>query len=433
MTLHWRHQVDVSVSRRGQIRRRDFLRGITAASVAAGTLGWRDLVMLNAGELEKRGMSCILLWMQGGPSPYETFSPKPGHENGGETKAIDTSVSGIQISENFPEVAKVIEHAAIIRSMTSKEGSHPRATHLLHTGYLPNASVKYPAFGSIVSRQIVRDGLELPAFVQIGSNNRDSSGGGILGIEYDPFVMPQAGKVPTNAAPTTEVARYNRRLDLLARLEADHAASGASHEVDEHGKLYKKAARMIQSSQMKAFDLDEEPQAVRESYGSSQFGLSCLLARRLVEIGVPSIEVTMGGWDTHQDNFARVKNLAGQVDGPLAYLLTDLKQRGMLDTTLVVWMGEFGRTPRINPRAGRDHYPRAFNVLVAGGGIQGGRVIGSTDASGGTVENRPVTVADLFQTFCKSLKIDATIENIAPNGRPIKIVDGGEPVSELFA
>ncbi|MEX0979309.1 MAG: DUF1501 domain-containing protein [Pirellulales bacterium] len=433
MTLHLRHQVDVSVSRRGLIRRRDFLRGITAASVAAGTLSWRDLVMLQAGELQKRGMACILLWMQGGPSQFETFSPKPGHANGGDTKAIDTAVPGIQISENFPHMAKAIEHAALIRSMTSKEGSHPRATYLLHTGYLPTASVKYPAFGSIVAKQTSCEQLDLPAFVRIGNNNRDGGGAGILGIEYDPFVMPQAGKSPTNAAPTTEIDRYHRRLDLLGRLEADHAAAGARHEVGEHQKLYQKASRMILSSQMKAFDLDDEPAAIREGYGSSQFGLSCLLARRLVETGVPSIEVTLNGWDTHLDNFARVKNLAGQVDQPLAYLLDDLNQRGMLDTTLVVWMGEFGRTPRINPRGGRDHYPRAFNVLLAGGGIRGGQVIGSTDESGANVADRPVAVADLFQTFCKCLKIDPSIENIAPNGRPIKIVDGGTAVAELFA
>lgn len=433
MTVHLRHQVNVSVSRRGLIRRRDFLRGISAASVAAGTLSWRDLVMLQAGELRKRGKSLILLWMQGGPSHFETFSPKPGHENGGETPAIDTSVSGIQISANFPEVAKVMQHAAIIRSMTSKEGSHPRATHLLHTGYLPNASVKFPSFGAIVSQQIQSEGLELPAFVQIGNQNRDNTGGGILGIEYDPFVLDRAGRIPTNAAPTTEVDRYNRRLGLLSRLEAEHAATGSAAEVDEHQKLYRKASRMILSEQMRAFDLDDEPESIREGYGSSQFGLSCLLARRLVETGVPSVEVTMGGWDTHQDVFSRVSDLAGQVDQPLAYLLTDLKQRGLLDSTLVVWMGEFGRTPRINPRGGRDHYPRAFNALLAGGGIQGGQVIGKTDAAGGTVEDRPVTVTDLLQTFCKSLAIDPTIEHIAPNGRPIKIVDGGEPVNELFA
>jgi uncharacterized protein (DUF1501 family) len=190
---------------------------------------------------------------------------------------------------------------------------------------------------------------------------------------------------------------------------------------------------MILSSQMKAFDLEQEPAAVREAYGSSQFGLGCLLARRLVETGVPSIEVTLGGWDTHLDNFPRVKELAGQVDQPLAYLIADLKQRGLLDSTLVVWMGEFGRTPRINPRVGRDHYPRAFNVLLAGGGIQGGQVIGSTDEAGTDVVDRPVGPTDLLQTFCKSLQIDPSFENIAPNGRPIKIVDGGTPVSELFA
>jgi uncharacterized protein (DUF1501 family) len=430
MTMHLRHQVDVSVSRRGEIRRRDFLRGIAATSVAAGTLSWRDMVALQAKELQKRGMSCILLWMSGGPSQFETFSPKPGHENGGETKAIDTSVAGIQISENFPHVAKMMHEAALIRSMTSKEGSHPRASYLMHTGYLPTANVKYPAFGSIVAQQNPRAELDLPAFVRIGANSRDGSGGGLLGIEYDPLVMPVAGKPPTNSAPTTAVDRYHRRLSLLDRLEAGNAAA---HEVAEHQKLYQKASRMILSSQMKAFDLDQEPAAVREAYGDSQFGLGCLLARRLVESGVPSIEVTLGGWDTHQDNFPRVKSLAGQVDQPLAYLLTDLKQRGLLDSTLVVWMGEFGRTPKVNPRAGRDHYPRAFNVLLAGGGIRGGQVIGSTDESGTDVADRPVGPTDLLQTFCKSLQIDPSFENIAPNGRPIKIVDGGVPVAELFA
>jgi hypothetical protein len=190
---------------------------------------------------------------------------------------------------------------------------------------------------------------------------------------------------------------------------------------------------MILSSQMKAFDLEAEPTAMREGYGSSQFGLGCLLARRLVESGVPCVEVVQGGWDTHLDNFPRTKDLAGEIDQPLGFLLNDLAQRGMLESTLVIWMGEFGRTPKINPRAGRDHYPRAFNALLAGGGILGGQLIGRTDEGGGEVADRPVQVADLFQTFCKSLKINPTTENIAPNGRPIKIVDGGQPVGELFA
>jgi hypothetical protein len=433
MTLHLRHQMDVTVGRRGVIGRRDFLRGISAASIAAGTLSWRDLVSLEAAQIAKRGRACILLWMQGGPSQFETFSPKPGHPNGGETKAIGTSISGIQISEHFPQTAKVMEHAAIIRSMTSKEGSHPRATYLMHTGYLPTASVKYPSFGSIIAQQVAHPELELPAFVQIGAGVRNGAGGGLLGVEYDPFQMPEAGKIPTNAAPTTKEDRYQRRLALLSSLESGYAASGPKEEVAEHQKLYKKAARMILSSQMSAFDLEHEPASIREGYGDSQFGLSCLLARRLVETGIPCVEITLNGWDTHFDNFPRTKELAGTVDKPLAYLLTDLAERGMLDSTLVVWMGEFGRTPKVNPRAGRDHYPKAFNALVAGGGIRGGRVIGSTDESGSDVADRPVNVNDLFQTFCKSLRIDPTAENIAPNGRPIKVVDGGKVVEELFA
>jgi uncharacterized protein (DUF1501 family) len=433
MTLHVRHQMNVSVGRGGVIGRRDFLRGITSASIAAGTLSWRDLIALEAGQLQKRGMACILLWMQGGPSHFETFSPKPGHANGGETKAISTSVPGIEVSENFPYMAKAMQDAAIIRSMTSKEGSHPRATFLMHTGYLPTASVKFPSFGSIVAQQTAHAELELPAFVRIGGGTRDGAGGGILGVEYDPFLMPVAGKLPTNTALPTDTPRYARRLDLLGRLEADYAANGAKDEVAEHQKLYQKASRMILSSQMRAFDLDGESAATRDAYGSSQFGLSCLLARRLVETGVPCVEVVLNGWDTHFDNFPRVKELAGQVDQPLAYLLADLKQRGLLDTTLVVWMGEFGRTPKINPRGGRDHYPRAFNAVLAGGGIRGGQVIGKTDPGGSDVEDRPVGVADMFQTFCKSLKINPAAENIAPNGRPIKIVEGGKPVDELFA
>ncbi len=433
MSLHLRHQMEVQFGRGGTIGRRDFLRGITAASVAAGTLSWRELVAFEAPQIRQRGRACILLWMQGGPSHFETFSPKPDHPNGGEVKAISTSVPGIEICEYYPEFAKMMHEAAIIRSMSSKEGSHPRATYLMHTGYLPTASVKYPTFGSIVSQQLPHADLELPAFVRIGGRLQNSSGGGILGVEYDPFLMPVAGKLPTNAEPTTDLARYNRRLGLLGSLEHTAVNSNAKQEVSEHQKLYTKASRMIQSSQMKAFDLDHESSEIREGYGDGQFGLGCLLARRLVETGVPCVEIVVNGWDTHLDNFPRTKELASQIDGPMAYLLKDLKQRGLLDTTLVVWMGEFGRTPKINPRAGRDHYPKAFNVVVAGGGTRGGQVIGKTDEAGGEVTDRPVGVADLFQSFCQSLKINPKLENIAPNGRPIKIVDGGKPVDELFA
>jgi hypothetical protein len=425
------HCVSATVDRTQVVRRRDFLRGVSAAALAAGTLSWTDLMTAEADELRKRGMACILLWMQGGPSQFETFSPKPGHANGGKTKAIPTSVPGIEIAENFPEMAKAMHEAAIIRSMTSKEGSHPRATFLLHTGYLPTASVKYPSLGALVTHEIADPTSQLPSFVRVGGRGQNTSGGGFLGVQYDPFDIQNPNAPPTNTRPTTDVARYQRRLELLERLQSDFARD-ARQEVADHRKLYDRAAKMILSPEMQAFDLGQEKETMRDAYGRTQFGAGCLLARRLIESGVTFVEVTSNGWDTHDDNFNRSKRLAGDVDQPFAQLIRDLKDRGMLDRTLIVWMGEFGRTPNINPRGGRDHYPRAFNVALAGGGIRGGQVIGKTDQGGVSVVDRPVTVQDLFQTVCAALKIDADKENTSGIGRPIKIVDGGEAVKELI-
>ncbi|MBX9790235.1 MAG: DUF1501 domain-containing protein [Pirellulales bacterium] len=427
-------QTRVTVNRQGVVGRRDFLKCVSASALAAGTVTWTDLVAASADDLRRRGRACILLWMQGGPSQFETLDPKPGHANGGATEAIDTTVSGIRIAANFPNLAKQMKHAAILRSLTSKEGNHQRATFLMHTGYAPTASVKHPALGSIVARELGRPECELPAFVRIGGDirQRNSGNGGFLGVEYDPFAIREAGKLPENAAPTTEVTRYRRRLDLLEKLEADYAKGDGSQRVVDHRKLYEKTSRMILSKDMRAFDLEREPAAVREAYGSTPFASGCLLARRLVESGVPFVEVQLNGWDTHDNNFDRVKQLSGQVDQPVANLLADLDARGILERTLVIWMGEFGRTPKINPRNGRDHYPRAFSALLAGGGVRGGQVVGSTTAGGDEVAERPILVTDFFQTLCRSLEIDPAKENMTPIGRPIKIVDGGQPVSELF-
>ncbi len=427
------HHVQLTVNRGRVVRRRDFLKSVSLAGLAGGALGWSDLVSLKADELRSRGMSCILLWMQGGPSQFETFSPKPNHENGGETKAIATATAGIQIADNLPELAKVMNQLCVIRSMTSREGSHPRATSLLHTGYLPTASVKYPSLGALVAKELRDAQCQLPAFVQIGRNRLGSAGGGLLGVEFNPFAVNDANRPPSDVTPATETSRFRRRLGLLDKLEADFAAEGGKELVKNHRKLYDKTSKMILSPQMRTFDLADEPRLARDAYGDSSFGASCLLARRLVESGVTFVECVAGNWDTHQDNFDRNRQLTKQVDQPFAQLITDLKQRGLLDSTLVVWMGEFGRTPRINPRGGRDHYPRAFNVALAGAGVRGGQVIGETDPSGSSVSERPVSVADLFQTFCKALKIDPNKEHMSSIGRPIKIVDGGQPVDEVFA
>jgi hypothetical protein len=226
--------------------------------------------------------------------------------------------------------------------------------------------------------------------------------------------------------------RFTRRLDLMQDLEKDFAEAGGGTRVQDHQALYGGAAHMVLSPGLKAFDLQQEKATVRDRYGRNPFGQGCLLARRLVEQGVTFVEVGLGGWDTHQDNFNRVGKLAKTADPGMAALIGDLKERGMLEQTLVIWMGEFGRTPKINPNTGRDHFPRAFNVALAGGGIKGGQVIGTTSADDMQVTNRPVKVADLFCTFCQSLKINPRKENVSPGGRPIKLVDGGQVVKELL-
>lgn len=432
MSFRLERYIHARTNRDGVFDRRDFLRVAAATGAAAGLVGWTDAICRSAEDLRKRGMACILLWMGGGPSQFETFSPKPGHENGGETKAISTAVSGIQIAESLPKCAGIVNDFAIIRSMTSKEASHPRATFLMHHAYPPLGAVKYPTLGAHVAQHIGTPGFDIPSFVRIGSKGVDAGNGGFLGVDYDPFILQNPEAKPENTQPATRDERYNRRLEMLKAVEADFGGVEGADLVADHQKLIKKSSAMIQSPRMAAFDLSQESDKMRDAYGRTRFGAGCLLARRLVETGVTFVEVNQDGWDTHDDNFTRTASNNAVIDQPMAQLVTDFKQRGMLDRTLVIWMGEFGRTPRINPRAGRDHYPRAFNVALAGGGVRGAQVIGETDEGGVEVKNRPVTVSDLFRTIYKALGIDADHENMSRIGRPIKLVDGGEVVRELL-
>jgi uncharacterized protein (DUF1501 family) len=424
----------IQTNRDGVINRRSFLRRVALGSAGLGLLGWKDAVTLHAEDLRKRGMACILLFMRGGPSQLETFDPKPGNGNGGPTKASATAVAGIQIAESWTNVGKAMNDIALIRSLTNREGEHQRATYQLHTGYIPAGGVKHPSFGSLVASEIAPDEFDLPHFVSVG-NRATTIGSGFLGMSFAPFVVPNPSQMPSNVELPQGVTsgRLSRRLELLKELEQDFAEAGGGPRVDGHTSLYGSAAQMVLSPRLKAFDVSQEKDAVRRHYGQTPFGQGCLLARRLVEQGVTFVEVESNGWDTHQDNFKRVEALSETVDPAFAALVGELKERGRLDKTLVIWMGEFGRTPRINPNTGRDHFPRAFSVALGGGGIQGGRVIGATSADGTTVTDRPVAVADLFCTFCQALGINPRKENRTPQGRPIKIVDGGQPVKELFA
>lgn len=430
--LTTQHHEQVKVRKHG-VSRRGFLHTVSAGTLAAGTLSLRDVMSLQAAELRKQGKSMILLWMGGGPSQFETFDPKPDHANGGETKAISTSVPGIQIAQGWDKTAAIMDDLALIRSMTNKEGSHPRATYQMHTGYIPSGSVKHPSLAASIAKEISDPEFDLPAVVSVGA----TQGAGFLGVQYEPFMVQDPSRMPQNVATTVPTNRYGRRLGLLDRLEDEFADRGGEAVVKNHRDLYGKTSKMILSSDLKAFDISDEPDSIKAQYGDSNFGRGCLLARRLVEAGTTFVEVSSrgqgGNWDTHDNLYERVGDLTASIDPATAGLITDLKNRGLLENTLVVWMGEFGRTPRINPRGGRDHYPRVFNAAMAGCGIKGGQVIGSSTADGTSVKDDPVTASDLFCTICKSLDVDPRKENMSPLGRPMKIVDGGAPVEKLFA
>jgi hypothetical protein len=418
----------VTINGEGALRRRDFLRSVGLGGVG---LSFTDWMAVHADVLRQRRMACILLWMAGGPSQFETFDPKPEHANGGETEVIETVVPGVQIARGWEKTAAVMNRIALVRSMTNKEGNHARASYHLHTGYLPTGTLKHPNFGCNVAAELCDTAFDLPHMVSIGG---PTVGAGFLGVSYEPFQVTSAERPPTNVALQVPSTRFDRRLRLLGALEnAGFERRGGYDRVQEHKALYAQTAALVKSPRMEAFDISKEESTLRDAYGRTPFGQGCLLARRLVEAGVTFVEVQSRGWDTHDNGKDRIGTLASAVDPGFATLVTDLQQRGLLDSTLVVWMGEFGRTPRVNPRAGRDHFPRAFSMAMAGAGVRGGSVIGATSKDGTDVTDRPVTVPDLLASFCSALKIDAGKENMTSVGRPMKIVDGGEAVHELFA
>ncbi len=422
--------MQVKTNADGVLSRRTFLRSAAAGVVGAGLF---DTLALNAQELRRRQMSCVLLFMRGAPSQFETFDPKPGHANGGPTTAVQTAVPGVSIASTWTNVAREMRDISIIRSMNNREGEHQRATYLMHTGYIPAGGVRHPSIGSIVASEIGPRDFDLPHFVSVG-NRFSTIGSGFLGMQVAPFVVADPNQMPNNTQLPAEstAARLNRRLNLMQDLEQDFSEAGGEARVRDHRAIINSAANLVRSPRLQAFDLSRETAATRDRYGRTTFGQGCLLARRLVETGVTFVEVELNGWDTHQNNFETTTRLSRQADAGFASLVQDLRQSGRLDRTLVIWMGEFGRTPRINANNGRDHYPRAFSVAMAGGGIRGGRVIGSTSAGGNDIANRPVGVADLFCTFCQALGVDPRKENQTPIGRPIRIVDGGQHVRELF-
>ncbi len=376
---------------------------------------------------QAKAKNLILLWMTGGPSQLDTFDPKSGVETAGPFASIESAVSGIRISEHLPNVAKQMKQLALIRSMSSAEGNHVRATHFSLTGYLPGG-IKYPTIGSVVTSMIQEHG-PLPNFVSIGQGQLS---GGFLGAEYASFNVRNAGHMQEMMMPSVpDTTRLDRRLALIEAVDRTFAKTEPALARD-HGSMRKSAVSLMRSEQKSAFDLRDVPEKIRTAYGDTPFGRSALVARRLLDVGVRVVQVEMGGWDTHVENFTANQKLCAELDLGMSALIAELAASGRLSETLVVWMGEFGRTPKINKNNGRDHFPHAYTVALAGGGIRGGQVVGSTSHTGEEIADRPVKVPELLATIYHCLGIPPDHRLGEPRGRPISAVpDDAKPIAEL--
>jgi hypothetical protein len=433
------------------MNRRHFLKHVaTASALAIPGLKFLQGLRAAGAQLRKQNKSLIVLWMGGGPSHMDLWDLKPGEQTGGEFKPQRTPVSGIQVSEILPTVNRQFKHLSIVRSLVTNEGSHDRGTVLMNTGRQPNPVVQYPALGAVTSSQLGSKEVALPAFIGVGGTAQ-RIGPGFLGMMYAPFTVQNAGQPPANIRPPGNLGgnelevmeRLHRRQRLFYTVEdhfndsvlphlrnpADREAAGSPAQA--HEAVYKKAFDLTVSPLRTIFDVNKEPAKVLDAYGRNGFGQGCLLARKLVEQGVSCVEVDLGGWDNHANIFTTLKrNLGPTLDKGMGSLVQDLVDRGMWKNTVVLWMGEFGRTPRINQNNGRDHWARCWSVVLGGGALQGGHVYGATSKDGMDVADSPCSVGDLFATVFKGLGLDPGTKIRDNLGRPMSIADG-QPLKGL--
>ncbi len=412
--------------------RRHFVSHLAGASAMFGSaLSLGHSLRLHADDLKRRRKSAILLWMGGGPSTIDIWDLKPGTATGGPFRPISTS-GDVQICEHMPLMAKQMHHMAVIRSMSTREADHTRGRYYMHTGYAPNPNVEHPSYGAVIAHELMnqRPDLQIPPFISVGGG---SVGPGFLGMAWAPFSVSSNGQV-RNLNMGLDRKRLVSRLQTLDLIEQRFIKQRRGLSSDEHRQVVQKAVYLMTSEQMKAFKVDQEPQAVRDRYGTDAFGRSCLMARRLVEVGVPFVEVGFGGWDNHQNIFPTLAdNKLPTLDKAMSALTEDLEQRGLLQDTAIIWMGEFSRTPRINGNTGRDHWARAWSVVVGGGGIKGGQAIGATTEDGTRVDTDPYTAEDVMASVCQALGISLETTFTSRNGRPMKIANSGKVIKELFA
>ncbi len=401
---------------------------------AAGTFLGMNVRTLVARAGEDRKASAehvILFWNGGGCSHIDTFDPKPGRDVQGDLEPIKTSVAGIQISEIFPLLAKQMKHIALIRSIAGQNGDHGRATYQLQTSYGQSANLQHPGIGSVVVSEKKAMG-DLPAYVTVGGQAPKA---GYLGQKCEAYFVGRPGeKDPYLAFPSgIGDTRGNKRLDILKKMNDKQAGTLPGEEVSGAQTALSDAVRLMRSPALEAFEVRKEKPEVLERYGDTEFGRSALLARRLVEKGVRFVQVNRGGFDVHANAFPAMRDHGDVMDPALAALIGDLAESGLLKKTMIVMLSEFGRTPKINMTMGRDHHPGVFSCLFAGGGVKGGQVIGSSDEDAMQPKDRPVKVTHLHASICHALGIDPNKEVMTPLQRPMKLVDNGKPVDELFS
>jgi uncharacterized protein (DUF1501 family) len=421
--------------------RRGFLRLAAGGCAGAASSSWLSAFADQAAATGRRCKSCILLFMHGGPSHIDTFDPKPDApaEIRGSFRPIATSVPGIQVSEVFPRLAEQMREMAIIRGMATGDKGHVSARYLMHTGFpftTPRVDGKpYPDLGAVVAKELGDPRSIAPNYVFLYAENgsaADVFGPGFLGPEYRPLVVQDPNRGVENLESPLNPELLRDRMALLDRVQDNFYEGYRAEAIRVQRTNLSRAIGLMQSDVARAFDLRREAEAAARPYGTSHFGRQCLMARRLIEVGVPFVEVSSSSWDHHANITNFMRRQGGEVDTATSALVADLKTRGLLESTLIIWMGEFGRTPKMRSD-GRDHYGQAWSSFLIGGGLRGGQVIGRTDPHGATVEERPVSAGDFFATVFKLLAIDPNKEHQASGGRPIRIVrEGARPINELL-
>jgi hypothetical protein len=409
------------------ITRRDLLKAASLGILGSTMSGWFNVLAARAQTAASQGVkhkSMILLWMGGGVAQSHTWDVK----SDGHFQTTKTSVPGLDgISEYLPKMAAQMHNVGLLRSMRTGDANHRSGTYLMHTGFRQGSGgVTYPSIGSIVAKELGDPQFELPNYISLGNG----LGAGYLGPRYSPFKTGAGrGGIPDLSPTDVSMGEFDQRVSLVDELDRAFNTDYIAPSILAHHVGIQQAVRLMKSTKTKAFDLSQESAATQSLYGDSGFGKSCLLARRLIEVGVPFVEVSLGGWDTHKDTDARVKRLSESLDGPMAALISDLKERGLLDRTLVVCASEFGRTPG----SGQNHFAKAWTSVMAGAGVKGGRVIGRTSGKGDTVEDHPINSPDFMATICHALGIDPTKEYTTRSGRPKPVVaKGATPVKQLF-